>query len=33
MKETGCHIHFPDSNRNPELEKSNMVLRRLSRFG
>lgn len=25
MKETGCHIHFPDSNRNPDLEKSNMV--------
>lgn len=25
MKETGCHIHFPDSNRDPNLEKSNMV--------
>lgn len=25
MKQTACHIHFPDSNRNPDLEKSNMV--------
>lgn len=25
MEETGCHIHFPDSNRNNPLEKSNQV--------
>lgn len=25
VKETGCHIHFPDSNRNNTLEKSNQV--------
>ncbi|XP_074647664.1 protein bicaudal C homolog 1-B-like isoform X2 [Tubulanus polymorphus] len=25
MKDTGCHIHFPDSNRNNTLEKSNQV--------
>lgn len=25
MQETGCHIHFPDSNRNNQLEKSNQV--------
>ncbi|KAK2824452.1 hypothetical protein Q5P01_021627 [Channa striata] len=25
MEETGCHIHFPDSNRNNQLEKSNQV--------
>lgn len=26
MEETGCHIHFPDSNRNNQAEKSNQVL-------
>lgn len=25
MEETGCHIHFPDSNRNLAAEKSNQV--------
>ncbi|XP_038678241.1 protein bicaudal C homolog 1 isoform X2 [Scyliorhinus canicula] len=25
MEETGCHIHFPDSNRNNQTEKSNQV--------
>ncbi|XP_076818745.1 protein bicaudal C homolog 1-A-like [Clavelina lepadiformis] len=25
MEETGCHIHFPDSNRNSNAEKSNQV--------
>ncbi|GFV87180.1 protein bicaudal C homolog 1 [Trichonephila clavipes] len=25
MEETGCHIHFPDSNRNNTVEKSNQV--------
>ncbi|XP_015903132.1 protein bicaudal C homolog 1 [Parasteatoda tepidariorum] len=25
MEETGCHIHFPDSNRNSTVEKSNQV--------
>lgn len=25
MEETGCHIHFPDSNRNNPNEKSNQV--------
>lgn len=25
MQETGCHIHFPDSNRNNVAEKSNQV--------
>jgi protein bicaudal C len=25
MDETGCHIHFPDSNRNNQTEKSNLV--------
>ncbi|XP_075469059.1 protein bicaudal C homolog 1 isoform X2 [Ascaphus truei] len=25
MEETGCHIHFPDSNRNLQAEKSNQV--------
>ena len=25
MQETGCHIHFPDSNRGNSLEKSNQV--------
>jgi hypothetical protein len=25
MKRTGCHIHFPDSNKNRENEKSNQV--------
>nr|XP_018667910.1 protein bicaudal C homolog 1-like isoform X2 [Ciona intestinalis] len=25
MEETGCHIHFPDSNRNSSAEKSNQV--------
>ncbi|XP_055937590.1 protein bicaudal C homolog 1-A-like [Argiope bruennichi] len=25
MEETGCHIHFPDSNRNSAAEKSNQV--------
>ena len=25
MQETGCHIHFPDSNRNNQAEKSNQV--------
>ena len=25
MQETGCHIHFPDSNRNNQVEKSNQV--------
>ncbi len=25
MQETGCHIHFPDSNRSSSLEKSNQV--------
>ncbi|XP_060789390.1 protein bicaudal C homolog 1-B isoform X2 [Neoarius graeffei] len=25
MEETGCHIHFPDSNRNSQGEKSNQV--------
>ncbi|XP_022648527.1 uncharacterized protein LOC111245042 isoform X3 [Varroa destructor] len=25
MRETGCHIHFPDSNRNHRSEKSNQV--------
>uniref|UniRef100_A0A3P9JG37 BicC family RNA binding protein 1a n=1 Tax=Oryzias latipes TaxID=8090 RepID=A0A3P9JG37_ORYLA len=25
MEETGCHIHFPDSNRNNQAEKSNQV--------
>jgi protein bicaudal C len=31
MEETGCHIHFPDSNRNNQAEKSNQVFR-LSTF-
>ncbi|CAL1289727.1 unnamed protein product [Larinioides sclopetarius] len=26
MEETGCHIHFPDSNRNSTAEKSNQEL-------
>ncbi|OBS68595.1 hypothetical protein A6R68_02866 [Neotoma lepida] len=30
MEETGCHIHFPDSNRNNQAEKSNQVIPRLS---
>ncbi|XP_062927656.1 protein bicaudal C homolog 1-like isoform X1 [Mobula hypostoma] len=25
MEDTGCHIHFPDSNRNNQTEKSNQV--------
>ena len=25
MHETECHIHFPDSNRNTQTEKSNQV--------
>jgi len=25
MENTGCHIHFPDSNRTSLLEKSNQV--------
>ena len=25
MHDTGCHIHFPDSNRNNQVEKSNQV--------
>ena len=25
MSETGCHIHFPDSNRSNPNEKSNQV--------
>lgn len=25
MEDTGCHIHFPDSNRNNPTEKSNQV--------
>ena len=25
MRDTGCHIHFPDSNRNNQMEKSNQV--------
>lgn len=25
MKKTGCHIHFPDCNRDPSQEKSNQV--------
>ncbi|KAL4640996.1 hypothetical protein GN956_G11315 [Arapaima gigas] len=25
MEDTGCHIHFPDSNRNSQAEKSNQV--------
>ncbi|XP_064621820.1 protein bicaudal C homolog 1-like isoform X2 [Lineus longissimus] len=25
MQDTGCHIHFPDSNRNNQAEKSNQV--------
>lgn len=25
MDQTGCHIHFPDSNRNSQAEKSNQV--------
>ncbi|KAH6946965.1 hypothetical protein HPB50_016260 [Hyalomma asiaticum] len=25
MDNTGCHIHFPDSNRNSQLDKSNQV--------
>lgn len=25
MEETGCHIHFPDSNRTSAVEKSNQV--------
>ncbi|KAI8439165.1 hypothetical protein MSG28_013012 [Choristoneura fumiferana] len=25
MEETGCHIHFPDSNRTSSIEKSNQV--------
>ncbi|XP_035651851.1 protein bicaudal C homolog 1-A-like isoform X2 [Oncorhynchus keta] len=25
MEDTGCHIHFPDSNRNNQAEKSNQV--------
>jgi protein bicaudal C len=25
MKRTGCHIHFPDSNKNRENDKSNQV--------
>ena len=25
MEETGCHIHFPDSNRSNHQEKSNQV--------
>nr|DBA15190.1 TPA: hypothetical protein GDO54_004434 [Pyxicephalus adspersus] len=27
MEETGCHIHFPDSNRNNQAEKSNQSSR------
>lgn len=26
MEDTGCHIHFPDSNRNNQAEKSNQVI-------
>ncbi|OQR69688.1 hypothetical protein BIW11_12107 [Tropilaelaps mercedesae] len=26
MRATGCHVHFPDSNRNNRCEKSNQVL-------
>ena len=29
MQETGCHIHFPDSNRGNSLEKSNQVKKEL----
>lgn len=25
MEDTGCHIHFPDSNRSNPMEKSNQV--------
>ena len=25
MQQTACHIHFPDSNRNNQSEKSNQV--------
>ncbi len=25
MEDTGCHIHFPDSNRGSQQEKSNQV--------
>lgn len=25
MEETGCHVHFPDSNRSVNAEKSNQV--------
>jgi len=25
MQDTGCHIHFPDSNRSSGAEKSNQV--------
>lgn len=25
MDDTGCHIHFPDSNRNNQSDKSNQV--------
>jgi protein bicaudal C len=25
MQETGCHIHFPDSNRSNQAEKSNQA--------
>ena len=25
MEDTGCHIHFPDSNRNNQSDKSNQV--------
>lgn len=25
MEETRCHVHFPDSNRSNEMEKSNQV--------
>ena len=28
MHDTGCHIHFPDSNRTATAEKSNQVSRR-----
>lgn len=25
MEETRCHVHFPDSNRTNQMEKSNLV--------
>lgn len=31
MQETGCHIHFPDSNRNNQTDKSNQVRNLASR--